>query len=1117
MKIRSLSPLCIAAALCVLSASLFGQASDSILVGTVMDPTGAGVPQAKVIATNQNTGVKYDTVANTSGEYRINNVPVGRYDISGSAAGFAGATVSGVDLQLNHTTSVNLTLAVGTVTTSVEVQESGATIDTASSQVQTTFDSRSASDVPSSSTSKLINGAGIYNLSLLGAGVASSGGIGQGVGPSVAGQRPENNSFAIDGVANNDHYSTGPQVYVSNEVIAQFSLIQNQFSAEFGGASGGVFNVIVKTGTNQLHGSIFEYMANRKLNAIDYSQIVAGNTSNPRYDNNRLGATIGGPVIKDKLFYFGSFEYNPLGQASIPGQPVDAPTAAGISLLNGMSGLSKANLGVFEKYVPVANSVDPTNPSTVVNGVNIPLGALSFASPNYNNAYHAIVAIDYNLSSKDQIRGRYIYDNSVGIDANANLPVFFEPNPIDNKSVSISEFHNFSPTMENEFRIAYRRNNANTSAGNFPFPGLSAFPNLSFDDLGLQVGPDPNTPTGQISNSSSIQENLTKTWGKHTFKGGYNIEDIILDGTFVQRSRGDYDYASLGQFLLDQQPTGSAFGTPDSGERTVGAANGVPFGFLSNAAYFQDDWRVSPNLTLNLGIRYEYVTVPVGSRAQALSSIASVPGVINFGAPKSDGNEWAPRVGFAYSPGGAGKWSFRGGVARSYDNTYINLNQNASPAFYATTVDVNPAAPVSNFLANGGISGAIPPQGTAAQARAAASTYTWNQTRPYALTGTLGIQRLLGKDYTVEARYMYTKGVHLWNQTRLNIVDRTTPSNSLPTYLSAPSATQLAADKLTLGQIENTVVAGGTPTFPTNDLAIYGFQNALVGYHPWGNSRYNGLALQMTKRFSKNFSYIAAYTWSHNFDDSTATNFSTILSPRRVQDFQNMTEEWASSALDRRHRLTLTPVYDFRPFQKSNWLLKNVVGNWNLSGTYTYQSPEFATVQDGVDANLNGDATGDRTIINPAGAANVGSAVVGLTATGAHVTAGSSCTATAACGSIVAYLASNPNARYITAGLGALANGGRNSFPLSPIDNIDFSLLKKINWTETRRFEVGGQFFNLFNHSQFTGGYLSDVEYNNTAAISRNFLVPSSSSFGAYQQFFPSNSRQLQLVARIIF
>ncbi len=1109
MTIRLFRACCFFVVLTVFAAVGYGQLTDAILVGIITDATGAPVTKATVTATNLDTGVKYTTETIATGEYRLNNVPVGRYDVVATATGFSKAIGHDVQLELNHTSTVNLTLAVGSVTTTVEVSSASTLLDTSTSQLQTTFSTTQALDLPSAAFSKTINGAGIYNLSLLGAGVASSGGVGQGTGPSIAGQRPENNSFAIDGVTNNDSYNTGPQVYVSNEAVSELNVAQNQFSAEFGGASGGVFNVIVKTGTNQVHGSIFEYMQNRKLNAVDYSEVVAGNRSNPRYDNNRLGATIGGPILRNKLFYFGSYEYNPLGQASIPGQPVDAPTAAGISSLNGLSGLNKTNLGIFEKYVPVASSVDSSNPSTSVRGVDIPLGALSFASPNYNNAYHAIIAIDYNLSDRDQIRGRYVYDTSVGIDPNANLPVFYEPNPARNKSASVSEFHTFSPTVANEFRIAYRRNNSATSAGNFQFPGLDAFPNLTFDDLGLQIGPDPNTPTGQIANSSSIQDNLTATFGRHTIKTGYQIIDTILTGTFVQRARGDYDYASLEQYLVDNQPTGSAFGVPSSGERSVGAANGVPFGFLQHAAFVQDDFRVRPNFTLNLGVRYEYVTVPVGSRAQQYSSIANVPGVITFAAPKSGAYDWSPRLGFAYSPGTEGKWSIRGGVGRSFDNTYINLNQNAGPAYYQTTVDVNANAPVTNFLANGGISGAIPPQASAAQARAAIATYTFNQNRPYALTGTLGVQRTLSKDYVAEVRYVYTKGVHLWNQTRLNVVSPVNSSRSIPTYLTTPTAAQLAGDTLTLGQLKSTVLPGTTSTEPWNYLGIYGFQQALVGYNPWGNSRYDGLALQMTKRYSHNFSFIAAYTWSHNFDDSTATNFSTILSPRRAQDFQDQRSEWASSALDRRQRFTFSPVYDFRPFQGRNWIMKNIVGNWNLSGVYTFQSPEFATVQDGLDANLNNDPTGDRTIVNPAGSPNVGSGVTGLNAAGQAVAANSS--------SIVAYVARNPNAQYIVAGAGARANGGRNTFPLGRTNNIDASLSKHLNFTERLKFDIGAQFFNLLNHSQFTGGYLSDVSSYSTAAISRNFLVPSSTSFGQYSQFFPSNSRQLQLVAHFVF
>jgi hypothetical protein len=1085
------------AALLVMAGVLFGQAMDGILVGTVTDTSGSAIPNATVSATNRETNVRYTTVTNATGDYRLNNVPVGRYNISATASGFTPITKADVLMELNHTTAVNLTLAVGAVTTVVEVQEAGATIDTSTAQLQSTFDARTAEDAPLAANSKVVNGAGIYNLSLLGAGVASSGGIGQGTGPSIAGQRPENNSFNLDGVLNDNHYTTGPQVYISNEAVAEFNVVQNQFSAEFGGASGGVFNVVGKTGTNDLHGSVYEYFQNRNLNAVDATEWQQGIRSNPRYDNNRLGATIGGPVIKNKLFYFGNFEYNPLGQAAQPGQTVFAPTAAGISALNSISGLSSTNLSIFEKYVPVAATATNDVPLTV-NGVNIPTGPLSFASPAYYNSYDAVAAVDWNISDKDQLRGRYYYGNSTGLDFNAALPVFFQPSPNLNKSVSISEFHNFSATMENELRISYSRNNQKISAGPYTFPGLDMFPNIAIDELALQIGPDPNTPTGSIENLSQLQENFTKSAGRHTIKAGYNVSDIILAGFFIQRVRGDYDYSSLQQYLLDQQPDGGNL-SGVSGERSAGVSS-TPFGFLQHAAFINDDYRIRPNLTLNLGLRYEYVTVPVGSRAQSFSSIADVPGVITFRAPKSDKNNWAPRLGIAWSPGKNGVWSIRAGVARSFDNTYINLNQNASPAYYQTTLDVDPTHPVSNFLANGGLKAAVA-TGSPSQAdeRAAIASYTFDQHRPYAMTGTVGVQRLLAKDYTVEARYVYTKGVHLWNQQRVNIVSPLAVSGlSIPTFMSMPDAGTLAGLTTTLGDLK---------AISRNYLEQYGFPNNLTGYHPWGNSRYNGLAIQVNKRYSKNFMYIAAYTWSHAQDDSTATNFSTILSPRRAQDFQNMRAEWASSALDRRQRLTLTPMYDFKPFQNGTWVMKNIIGNWNISGSYTYQSPEYATIQSGVDSNLNGDSAGDRTIINPNGKWNVGSGVTGYNAAG-QVSTGSD---------IVAYVADNPDARYIVAGKGARANGGRNTFPLGHTNNFDAALMKRVNFTERVKFEIGVQAFNLFNHAQFIGGYLSDVNPFYTNSISRAFLVPSSSFFGQYDQFFSSNSRQLQLKAKITF
>ena len=193
-------------------------------------------------------------------------------------------------------------------------------IDTTTAQLESTYSTTQLTNLPTAS-----NGSGIYNLTLLGAGVASSGGVGQGFGPSVSGQRPDDNVFTIDGVSNQNHYNPAPLVYVSNESVAELSLLQNQFAPEFSGGSGGIFNTVVKTGTNQIHGSVYEYMQNRKLNALDQLDVVQGITSLPRYDNNRLGADIGGAIIKDKLFYFGNFEYNPIGQAAGAGPSLLPP------------------------------------------------------------------------------------------------------------------------------------------------------------------------------------------------------------------------------------------------------------------------------------------------------------------------------------------------------------------------------------------------------------------------------------------------------------------------------------------------------------------------------------------------------------------------------------------------------------------------------------------------------------------------------------------------------------------------------------------------------------------------------------------------------------------------
>lgn len=1083
------------AAICLGAFIAPAQSVDGVLTGIVTDPSGAAVPEADVTATNQTTGVQYSVATTGQGEYRLEHMPVGLYDVKAAKQGFASQPVTSVQVELNRITTMNLGLALAS-SAAVVIVEASTPIDSAASQLQTNYETRSLIDTPIATT-----GSGFINLSLLSAGVGSSGGYGYGEGPVVGGQRPTGNRFFIEGADNNSYFATGALGPISNEAIAEFTLLQNNFGPEFGGGVGGIFNAVLKTGGNDLHGSLYEYNQNRDLDALDAIYARQKLTSPPRYDNNRLGMTIGGPILKDKLFYFGNFEYNPVGYAYAAGQPVYSPTAAGYQTLNSMGGLSKTNLGVLEQYLPAApqQTAFPGSsvPATVtVAGTSIPVGLLAITSPVYANTYRGAGSIDWDINDKDRVRGRYVYNGFSGIDtSSATLPTFFVTRPSDTHLVSLSEYHSFSPATQNELRVSYSRNNSQETASNVKLPGLQAFPEFYFEDLGLTFGPSATVPNGTIQGELQASDMITRLVGKHALQAGYNFGDIIQTTSFVSYAQGLYEYSSVGLFLQDVSPNLLA-------ERFLSASGsvlaGMPAGFLRNAAYFNDDYRVLPNLTLNLGVRYEYVTVPILSRAQQLSALASVPGVITFNEPQPTKNNWSPRLGFAYSPGSSGLWSIRGGFSRAFDMPYTNIAANTAPEFYGSEVQINPNVSIPSFLANGGITGTNNSLASVSSARAYISSFVQQQQLPYAVNATLSVQRRIGQDYLVEARYLSSRGDHLLVQTQLNRNSIVTPTQYIPTFLTTPSAAQLSALTLTTGALT---------AISNNPWAGYGLTGTITDDAPRGNSDYNGLALQVTRRYSRNLSMIAAYTWSHTMDDSTAVTSSTLLTPRRPQDFNDIAADWSTSMLSRAQRLTISPVYDIAPFKSGSWALRNLLGNWTASFTYIYESPEYATVQSGINSNLNGDSFSGRAIVNPAGSADVGSGVTGINASGQAVASNSP--------SIVAYVANNPNARYIVAGVGALANGGRNTFPLAPIDNIDASIRKRLAITERVKLEVGIEFFNLLNHPQFTGGYPNDVQLEQNS--NRNFLIPSNSAFGQYQQFFPSNSRYGQVLARITF
>jgi hypothetical protein len=334
--------------------------------------------------------------------------------------------------------------------------------------------------------------------------------------------------------------------------------------------------------------------------------------------------------------------------------------------------------------------------------------------------------------------------------------------------------------------------------------------------------------------------------------------------------------------------------------------------------------------------------------------------------------------------------------------------------------------------------------------------------------------------------------VHLLMQTQLNRNSLVSPSAYLPTYLQAPSQAVLNALPVTLAQLQSV---------SNNPLAPYGFTNTITAYGPQGSSMYNGLAVELKKRLSRSLLLDTSYTWSHALDNSTADTNTTALSPRRPQDSGNLTPEWGTSALDRRHRLTATWLYQTPWFEKSsNFLERNLLGGYQLSGTYFLESPEYVTPQGATDANLNGDPL-DRTIVNPAGVPNTGSGVKALTNSA---------------GATVAYVPKNPNAEYIAAGKGALSNAGRNTMPTPRINNWDMTLAKNVSFRERARLQLRADFFNVFNHHQYTPGRIDSVIFSDTSAL-LPLVSTSNPLFGKWSQVFSSNPRVIQLGAKITF
>ncbi|HLB88811.1 MAG TPA: TonB-dependent receptor [Terriglobales bacterium] len=1086
---------------------VFGQATTGTISGVVSDPTPGTVPGAVVAVRNLDTNATHSVTTEADGRFNFPGLPVGPYEITIEKAGFGKYKQGPIVLLLNQVAVVNVTLKPAAVSETVTVTEDAPLLNTTNPEVGVRFDSKRISDLPTNPPGGIGSAGGFrdvfaFALSAPGVSQLNSGNstFATGTNFSVNGTRPRGNNFVIDGQDSNDPSVTGRQQVINNtDIVQEFRLITNQFAPEYGRAAGSVVNVVTKSGANQYHGSAFWFYSSNAMNAPTNLDKAAGFIGAPFYNEHQYGGTAGGPIIKDKTFFFGSLQRWTIRRLGSGTTISGVPTTAGDSLLQSTVG-TRPQVAALLKFVPgaarqgVDKSGNPTFASFCNGGgslpnctggtrVDIPTGSITGAISSPFDNWQASGRIDHRFNNKHSLGGRYLYSDSTqaGI-GQATPPGLATSNLQRTQALTAFLTSNLTPRTVNELRTSWQRLASNTTPTD---PASLSISSIEIAELGLTgfnsdvsrtaIGLAVNQPQFRFNNTYQLQDTFSWTKGSHAMKFGIDFRRVDVKSFFVPTIRGRLSYPTLQNFVDD------VASVADINQALPGGATINHYRWYDYYFFWQDTWSVWPTFSLTYGLRYE---APGNALASLYPLNDSIVGTNGGGSgfllsprPGRDLNDFQPRVGFSWNPRfnnggllsrltGSDKLVVRGGYARTNDYAFINLALNVASSF--PFLAASSRGPLANAFTQ--LPQTVPNLSDPSKVALLTRTVLGGDFRsPDAEQFSLEIQRQIKANSIFRVGYVGTKGTGLFQT------------------LDGNPRTLCSAVPITVNAKTGAITPLGCPRVNPTLGVIRLRANA-------GSSIYHSLQISYDRRFANGLTAGAHYTWSAFIDSSSDTfNPSARGEVAIAQQSFNLRADRGRSTYDRPQRLSANIVYELPFFRGQSGFTGHVVGGWQIASFLTFQSGSPWSPLNGVDpTNALGGIDGlVGSAIRPD--LNTSLNVFGMSSADVLKNGGAALfKQLAGCTQIGTSLTCAPGERF--------GNVGRNILRSNRLKDVDISVSKTTRITEHQSFQIRLDMFDMSN--------------------TRNFGIPEariSNSGFARQESTNGGSRNLYVGLRYIF